>query len=168
LEIDKANLVPVFKIQVEKLRSSGGYLKINRDLSMLKQKIAIAWDDERLTFGHHPTGFDQKIRQNSVIRSICRSKFAHGTLSGRSARIGATERRIELEWSQVLAVTADIWNSPARRGRTRCVRPGSLGRLARLWLLPARAGPARGSPNTGHVFPAITAIRAHYEWSTLA
>ncbi len=88
---------------------------------------AFVLDDDRLTFSYHPTGFDQKIRQNSVIRSICRSKFAHGTLSGRSAGINATERRIELEWSQVLAGTADIWNSPARRGRTRGRPPGQSG-----------------------------------------
>ena len=83
---------------------------------MLKYVTAFALDDGRLTFSHHPTGFDQKIRQNSVIRSIRGSKFAHGTISGRSARINAIERCIELEWSQVLAGTADIWNSPARKG----------------------------------------------------
>ena len=108
MEIDKANLVPVFKFQVKKPCSAGGFTKINSEFSILKYNTAIAWDNDRLTFGHHPTGFDQKIRQNSVIRSICRSKFAHGTLSGRSARLGATERLIELKWSQVLAVSADI------------------------------------------------------------
>ena len=71
---------------------------------------------------------------------------------------------------KVLAVAADIWNSPARKGGRApgVVRPVNLVRSARLWPLPARQGPARGCANTVHVFQATTAIRVHNEWSTLA
>ena len=161
--------MPVFEVRVKKPSPAGRVYKNILLFYYVKIKIQLAWFNDRLTIGHHSTGFDQKFRQNSVIRSIYQSKLAHGALSGRSARIGATERRIELNMVSSFGRYGRYMEQP-RTDASHPVpsAPGQAGPIGTT-LAVACAGRSRARlPKYGASFPGNYRNRVHDEMSTLA